>query len=312
MSHLGSNRVAGVVPLNSLTLQPSSLKDAMERGENGETVGGIQGHEELQYLRLLAGVLENGEERDDRTGVGCCSIFSGGLVFDLRKSFPLLSTKKLHFKSIVHELFWFLRGDTNIKYLNKNGVRIWDEWADKDGNLGPVYGAQWRKWKTKEGSIDQLAKLLDSLRQDPFGRRHILSAWNPGELDAMALPPCHILAQFYRTKAGGLSCQFYQRSVDLFLGLPFNIASYALLTYLLAKACSLFPEKLYFVGGDLHIYKNHTEQVKEQLRRRPFPFPSLKIKTTPKSVQDLEKMQYTDIELLGYESHPKLPAPIAI
>ena len=269
-------------------------------------------HEELGYLNLLTNVLENGEERNDRTGVGTYSIFSANLEFDLQKHFPLLTTKKLHFKSIAHELLWFLRGDTNIKYLKENGVRIWDKWADAEGNLGPIYGAQWRNWKGRKGNIDQIANLMSSLKQDPFSRRHIISAWNPSELSAMALPPCHILAQFYRSKAGGLSCQFYQRSVDLFLGLPFNIASYALLTYILAKACSLTPEKLHFVGGDLHIYKNHTEQVRNQLSRRPYPFPSLKIKSTPMQIQELEKLEYTDIELLGYTYHPSLPAPIAV
>lgn len=277
----------------------------------------LAGEEELQYLKLLADVLQSGEEREDRTGVGTYSLFGASLTFSLRKYFPLLTTKKLHFKSIVYELLWFLRGDTNVKFLQENGVRIWNEWADEKGELGPIYGAQWRKWQSKEGSsIDQIALLIERLNKAPFARRHILISWNVGELAAMALPPCHVLAQFYVSKAGGLSCQFYQRSADLFLGLPFNIASYALLTTILAKTCNLFPEKLHFVGGDVHVYKNHVEQVQTQLSREPYSFPSLKVtremKGNPDPVRELEKIQYTDFELSNYQCHPPIPAPIAV
>lgn len=270
-------------------------------------------HEESQYLELLANILESGEDRDDRTGVGVRGIFSSSMQFNLEGQFPLLTTKKLHFKSIVHELLWFLRGETNTKYLNEHGVTIWDEWADANGELGPIYGAQWRKWGTAQGkNIDQLSRLISDLRENPFSRRHLLNTWNVGELDKMALPPCHILAQFYVSKRGGLSCQFYQRSVDVFLGLPFNIASYALLTYIIASMVGLFPEKIYFMGGDVHLYNNHFEQARQQLQRQPHPFPSLYIKPSFINVKEMEKLAYSDFLLENYTAHPSLRAPIAV
>ncbi len=279
--------------------------------------------EEEQYLSLLKRIIKDGEQRQDRTGVGTFSLFSASMSFSLKDSFPLLTTKKLHFKSIAHELLWFLRGDTNTQYLKENNVSIWDEWADEKGEVGPIYGFQWRRWPSQKGGaqkggainqidqidhIDQIAQLLKSLQDNPFSRRHILSAWNVGEIANMALPPCHLLAQFYVSKMGGLSCQFYQRSVDAFLGLPFNIASYALLTYLLAKITNLFPEKLYFIGGDVHLYNNHIEQAKTQIERKPFLFPSLYLK----SDLSLEKLKFEDISLQNYKHHSSIKAPIAI
>ncbi len=272
-----------------------------------------QESQENQYLSLLQYILEKGEDREDRTGIGVCSVFGSTMRFSLEKSFPLLTTKKLHFKSIVYELLWFLRGDTNTRYLNNHGVTIWDEWADQNGDLGPVYGAQWRKWTSTNGeTIDQIALLVKGLQQNPFGRRHIISAWNVGELGRMALPPCHILAQFYVSKAGGLSCQLYQRSVDVFLGLPFNIASYALLTCILAKLCGFFAQDFCFVGGDTHLYKNHLKQAQTQLSRKPYPFPTLEVKYKLDSLDDLMKLDYTDIIMQNYNFHPSLPAPVAI
>ena len=269
-----------------------------------------QFHEEQQYLDLLQNILQNGEEREDRTGVGVRSLFGSTMCFSLQKSFPLLTTKKLHFKSIVYELLWFLRGDTNINYLNDHGVTIWNEWADKDGELGPVYGVQWRKWRAVNGeSVDQIAQLVENLRNQPFSRRHILSAWNVGELKQMALPPCHILAQFYVSKQRQLSCQLYQRSVDVFLGLPFNIASYSLLTCILANVCDLTPNIFRFFGGDVHLYVNHLEQVQLQLQRQPHPFPTLRLN---KRLTVPEELDYNDIELKDYHYHPAIPAPIAV
>ena len=266
-------------------------------------------HEEQQYLDLLKNLLEKGEERQDRTGTGTLSLFSAAMSFSLEKCFPLLTTKKLHFKSIVYELLWFLQGKTNIEYLKKNGVSIWDEWADERGELGPVYGAQWRRWRTPKGkTVDQIGLLIESIKKNPFSRRHILSSWNVGELEEMALPPCHLLAQFYVSRKRGLSCQFYQRSVDVFLGLPFNLGSYALLTYILAFLTGLFPEKLFFIGGDVHLYKNHLEQAQTQIDRKPFPFPSITLKT-PFS---LDSLDYPNIILEDYQCHPGILAPIAV
>ena len=263
-----------------------------------------------EYLNLLKLVMENGSERSDRTGVGTIGVFGAQARFDLRESFPLLTTKKLHTRSIIYELLWFLRGDTNIKYLNENRVSIWDEWADKDGNLGRVYGAQWRDWRAPDGRhIDQIINLVEGIRKDPFGRRHIVSAWNPGELDKMALPPCHALFQFYVSPDGGLSCQLYQRSADLFLGVPFNIASYALLTMMVAQVCGLKPREFVHTFGDLHIYKNHLDQVREQLSREPRALPKMKLNPDRR---ELDEFVYEDFTLEGYDPHPTIKAPIAV
>ena len=263
-----------------------------------------------EYLNLLKLVMENGSERSDRTGVGTIGVFGAQARFDLRESFPLLTTKKLHTRSIIYELLWFLRGDTNIKFLNENRVSIWDEWADKDGNLGRVYGAQWRDWRAPDGRhIDQIKNLVEGIRKDPFGRRHIVSAWNPGELDKMALPPCHALFQFYVSPDGGLSCQLYQRSADLFLGVPFNIASYALLTMMVAQVCGLKPREFVHTFGDLHIYKNHLDQVREQLSREPRALPKM---TLNPDRRELDEFVYEDFTLEGYDPHPTIKAPIAV
>lgn len=263
-----------------------------------------------EYLNLLKLVMENGSERSDRTGVGTIGVFGAQARFDLREFFPLLTTKKLHTRSIIYELLWFLRGDTNIKFLNENRVSIWDEWADKDGNLGRVYGAQWRDWRAPDGRhIDQIKNLVEGIRKDPFGRRHIVSAWNPGELDKMALPPCHALFQFYVSPDGGLSCQLYQRSADLFLGVPFNIASYALLTMMVAQVCGLKPREFVHTFGDLHIYKNHLDQVREQLSREPRALPKMKLNPDRR---ELDEFVYEDFTLEGYDPHPTIKAPIAV
>ncbi len=286
-------------------------------------------HPERQYLNLLEHIVKNGESRQDRTGIGTLGIFGGTLSFPLQNQFPLLTTKKLHFKSIVYELLWFLRGETNIAYLNKNGVSIWDEWANEAGELGPVYGSQWRKWHNKNGEeIDQVIGLINDIKNNPTSRRHILSAWNVGEIQEMALPPCHILSQFYVSSSGGLSCQLYQRSVDVFLGLPFNIASYALLTYILSTLCGLKPDMFYFVGGDIHLYKNHISQAKEQITRTPFEFPTLKLSEHFHALtlrilenhlldkktldQKLNELSLDDFILENYQSHPAIKAEIAI
>lgn len=263
-----------------------------------------------EYLNLLKLVMENGSERSDRTGVGTIGVFGAQARFDLRESFPLLTTKKLHTRSIIYELLWFLRGDTNIKFLNENRVSIWDEWADKDGNLGRVYGAQWRDWRAPDGRhIDQIKNLVEGIHKDPFGRRHIVSAWNPGELDKMALPPCHALFQLYVSPDGGLSCQLYQRSADLFLGVPFNIASYALLTMMVAQVCGLKPREFVHTFGDLHIYKNHLDQVREQLSREPRALPKMKLNPDRR---ELDEFVYEDFTLEGYDPHPTIKAPIAV
>ena len=263
-----------------------------------------------QYLDLLKFVLENGEERSDRTGVGTIGVFGAQARFDLRGSFPLLTTKKLHTRSIIYELLWFLKGDTNIKYLNDNRVTIWDEWADKDGNLGRIYGAQWTDWRASDGrSVNQIDRLIEGLKKDPFGRRHIVSAWNPGELDKMALPPCHALCQFHVNGSGELRCQLYQRSADLFLGVPFNIASYAMLTMMVAQVCGYKPREFIHTFGDLHIYKNHIEQVKTQLSRDPRPLPTLRLNPARKNIGDFT---FEDFSFEGYDPHPAIKAPIAV
>jgi thymidylate synthase len=262
-----------------------------------------------QYLDLLDQVLKTGVEKQDRTGTGTISIFGYQMRFNLDDGFPLLTTKKLHLKSIIHELLWFISGDTNTKYLNDNGVRIWNEWADKDGNLGPVYGHQWRLWNADGGrKVDQIAILIDSIKKSPDSRRHIVSAWNVGELDKMALPPCHILFQFYVAN-GKLSCQLYQRSADIFLGVPFNIASYALFTMLVAQATGLKPGDFVHTLGDAHIYLNHIDQVNLQLTRKPFKLPVMNINP---DVKDILKFRFEDFTLTDYEAHPHIKGDIAV
>ncbi|HEX6528236.1 MAG TPA: thymidylate synthase [Burkholderiales bacterium] len=264
---------------------------------------------EQQYLDLLAEVLESGARKTDRTGTGTLSVFGRQLRFGLADSFPLLTTKKLHTKSILYELLWFLRGDTNVKWLQERGVTIWDEWADENGNLGPVYGYQWRHWRTPDGrEIDQIAQVVSSLRKKPDSRRHIVSAWNPADGDKMALPPCHALFQFYVAN-GRLSCQMYQRSADLFLGVPFNIASYAALTLMVAQVTDLKPGDFVLTLGDAHIYLNHLEQVREQLTRTPRPFPRMKLNPALKELLDFK---YEDFALEAYDPHPAIKAPIAV
>lgn len=262
-----------------------------------------------QYLDLMKDILETGVEKTDRTGTGTFSVFGRQLRFDLSKGFPLLTTKKLHTRSIFIELLWFLKGDTNIKYLHDHGVSIWDEWADELGDLGPVYGHQWRSWPTPSGgTIDQITNVLNQIKQKPDSRRHIVSAWNPAEVDKMALPPCHAMFQFYVAN-GKLSCQLYQRSADYFLGVPFNIASYALLTHMFAQQCDLLPGEFVWTGGDVHLYTNHIEQAKLQLTREPFTLPQLNILRKPDSIFDY---QYEDFEIINYQSHPGIKAPIAV
>lgn len=262
-----------------------------------------------QYLDLLDHVITNGIEKSDRTGTGTISVFGYQSRFDLNQGFPILTTKKLHLKSIIHELLWFLTGDTNISYLKEKGVRIWDEWADENGNLGPVYGYQWRSWPTPDGKhIDQISELVKSLKNNPDSRRHIVSAWNVGQINQMNLPPCHLLIQFYVAN-GKLSCQLYQRSADIFLGVPFNIASYALLTMMLAQVCDLQPGEFIHTLGDAHIYLNHLDQVKLQLTREPLPLPQMKINPEVKNIFDFK---YEDFELIGYQSHPHIPGKVSV
>ena len=264
---------------------------------------------ERQYLDLLAEVLDSGARKTDRTGTGTRSVFGRQLRFDLAGSFPLLTTKKLHLKSIVLELLWFLRGDTNVKWLQERGVSIWNEWADENGELGPVYGYQWRHWRTPAGGeIDQIKGVVDSLKKKPDSRRHLVSAWNPADVDRMALPPCHALFQFY-VADGRISCQMYQRSADLFLGVPFNIASYALLTLMVAQVTDLKPAEFVLTLGDAHLYLNHLEQAREQLKRSPHPFPRMRLNP---AVQDIFAFNYEDFTLEGYEPHPAIKAPIAV
>lgn len=254
-------------------------------------------------------VLAHGARKTDRTGTGTLSVFGRQLRFDLSEGFPLVTTKKLHLRSIIYELLWFLNGDTNVKYLRDNGVTIWDEWADENGELGPVYGHQWRSWPAPDGrSIDQIAQVIDQIRQKPDSRRHIVSAWNPAEVDKMALPPCHALFQFYVAE-GKLSCQLYQRSADYFLGVPFNIASYALLTYMFAQQCDLTPGDFVWTGGDVHLYTNHLEQARLQLTRDPFPLPQLRINRKPDSIFHY---RFEDFEIVNYQAHPSIKAPIAV
>lgn len=264
-----------------------------------------------EYQRLLKLVLDEGKNKGDRTGTGTISLFGAQARFNLRDSFPCLTTKKLHLRSIIHELLWFLKGETNIKYLKDNKVSIWDEWADENGNLGPVYGEQWRDWKTTNGnSIDQISQVIENIKRNPNSRRHIVSAWNPAEIDKMALPPCHAFFQLYvDIESKELSCQLYQRSADLFLGVPFNIASYSLLTMMIAQVCSLKPSEFVHTFGDLHIYSNHLDQVKIQLEREPKELPRMIINPEIKSIDDFT---YDDFNLEGYDPHPAISAPIAV
>lgn len=262
-----------------------------------------------QYLDLMQHILDTGQQKGDRTGTGTISTFGYQMRFDLQEGFPLLTTKKLHMKSIIYELLWFLRGETNIRYLQEHGVRIWNEWADENGELGPVYGAQWRAWKTTDGrTIDQIAKVIEQIRTNPDSRRHIVNAWNVGELDKMALTPCHALFQFYVVD-DNLSCQLYQRSADVFLGVPFNIASYALLTMMVAQVCGLKAGEFVHTFGDAHLYLNHLDQARLQLTRQPFPLPQVVINPSVRSIFDFE---YEDFELVNYQAHPHIKAEISV
>lgn len=261
------------------------------------------------YLNMLSHIMENGVDKPDRTGTGIRSVFGYQMRFDLSEGFPMVTTKKLHLRSIIHELLWFLKGDTNIAYLKENGVKIWDEWADENGDLGPVYGYQWRSWPAPNGEhIDQISKLIENIKSNPYSRRHIVSAWNPALVDDMALPPCHSLFQFY-VADGKLSCQLYQRSADTFLGVPFNIASYALLTLMVAQVCDLKPGDFVHSFGDAHIYSNHFEQVKEQLSRSPRQLPQMKINPEVSNIFDFK---FEDFEVVNYDPRPTIKAPIAV
>lgn len=281
-----------------------------QKSSSGNSLRGSKNHWQMkQYLDLLETVLQNGTEKRDRTGTGAISVFGHQMRFDLSEGFPLLTTKKLHLKSIIHELLWFLKGDTNVKYLQENGVRIWNEWAGEDGELGPVYGYQWRSWPTADGRhIDQISQVVEGILNDPDSRRHLVSAWNVGEIEKMHLPPCHILFQFYVAN-GKLSCQLYQRSCDVFLGVPFNVASYSLLTLMMAQVTGLQPGDFVWTGGDVHIYVNHLEQVRLQLTRQPLPLPQMKINPEVKSIFGF---QYDDFELLNYQAHPHIPGKVAV
>lgn len=262
-----------------------------------------------QYHRLLRLVLDHGKSKADRTGTGTLSVFGAQERFDLREGFPCLTTKKLHLRSIIHELLWFLRGETNVTSLHEHKVTIWDEWADESGGLGRIYGAQWRDWRGPEGtSVDQIARTIEEIRKNPDSRRLVVSAWNPGELDRMALAPCHALFQFH-VQDGELSCQLYQRSADLFLGVPFNIASYALLTLMVAQVCDLKPAEFIHTFGDLHLYSNHLDQAREQLSRTPRPLPTMRLNP---EVRTIDAFQFEDFELTGYDPHPSIKAPISV
>jgi thymidylate synthase len=263
-----------------------------------------------QYLDLMQHVLDHGQKREDRTGVGTLSVFGHQTRYNLEEGFPLVTTKKLHLRSIIHELLWFLKGDTNINYLKENKVTIWDEWADENGDLGPVYGKQWRKWETPEGGfVDQMTNLIKGLRENPHGRRHIVSAWNPSDVPKMALPPCHTFMQFYVDNDNRLSCQLYQRSADIFLGVPFNIASYSLLTMMIAQVCGLKPGEFVHTIGDAHLYMNHIEQAKTQLKRKPHALPKMKLNP---EITSLFEFVYEDFTLEDYTADPSIKAPIAI
>jgi thymidylate synthase len=261
-----------------------------------------------QYLELLSRVRGQGVRRGDRTGTGTLSLFGQQMRFDLREGFPAVTTKRLHLRSVIHELLWFLRGETNVRYLHEHGVSIWDEWADANGDLGPIYGKQWRAWGAGARTIDQIAAVIEGIKADPYSRRHIVSAWNVGELDEMALPPCHLLFQFY-VAAGRLDCQLYQRSADVFLGLPFNIASYALLTLMVAHVTNLIPGEFIHTLGDAHLYLNHLEQADLQLSRTPYPLPRMRLNSQVRCIDDF---RFQDFELVDYRCHPPIKAPIAV
>ena len=268
-------------------------------------VGGIMD----EYLKLMQHILDEGVEKQDRTGTGTLSVFGYQMRFDLQKGFPMVTTKKLHLRSIVHELLWFIKGDTNVKYLQDNGVRIWNEWADENGDLGPVYGKQWRKWESKDGRIiDQLEQAIEQIKNNPNSRRIIVSAWNDGELDEMALMPCHAFFQFH-VADGRLNCQLYQRSADVFLGVPFNIASYALLTHMMAQVCGLEAGTFVHTLGDAHLYMNHLDQAREQVSREPLALPTIKLDPTITSIDDFT---FESLEVIGYEHHPHISAPISV
>jgi thymidylate synthase len=262
-----------------------------------------------QYLELMQHILDHGTQREDRTGTGTISVFGYQTRYNLDSGFPLLTTKKIHVKSLIYELLWFLKGDTNIKYLNSHGVRIWNEWADEEGNLGPIYGSQWRAWKTADGKVvDQLSNVIEAIKTNPYSRRHIINAWNVGDLDQMALPPCHLLFQFY-VADDKLSCQLYQRSADVFLGVPFNIASYSLLTMMIAQACDLKPGEFVHTFGDAHLYLNHLDQARLQLTREPFPLPDMKIN---QQIKNINEFDYGDFKLINYRAHPHIKAEISV
>jgi thymidylate synthase len=287
--------------------------DTKRRHQKIISIRGLTGNNPLrgmiQYHQLLRQVLEQGKFKADRTGTGTYALFGAQARFPLGEGFPLLTTKKIHLKSIIHELLWFLKGDTNVKYLNEHGVTIWNEWADAEGNLGRVYGAQWCDWRASDGrSIHQIDRVIEQIQKKPESRRHIVSAWNAGEVEQMALPPCHALFQFF-VQEGELSCQLYQRSADLFLGVPFNIASYALLTLMVAQVCALKPGTFVHTFGDLHLYRNHLEQAKEQLSRAPRPLPRMKLNPAVVNIHDFK---YEHFELAGYDPHPAIKAPIAV
>lgn len=262
-----------------------------------------------QYLDLLRHVLENGDSKSDRTGTGTRAVFGYQMRFDLGQGFPIVTTKKIHLKSVIHELLWFLRGDSNVRYLQENGVRIWNEWADEEGELGPVYGVQWRSWRGADGQVvDQISRVIAQIREEPYSRRHIVSAWNPAEIEQMALPPCHMMFQFHVAE-GRLSCQLYQRSADVFLGVPFNISSYALLTLMVAQVTGLQPGDFVHTFGDAHLYKNHLEQARLQLSREPYPLPAMNLNP---DVDDMFGFRYDDFELTNYQYHPHIKAEIAV
>jgi len=260
------------------------------------------------YEDFMRHVFEHGVDKNNRTGTGARSVFGYQMRFDLGQGFPLVTTKKLHLRSIIHELLWFLKGTSNVDYLQRNGVTIWDEWADAAGELGPVYGVQWRAWPSPDGPIDQIEQVIERIRTDPDSRRLVVSAWNVADIPRMKLPPCHLLFQFNVT-GGRLSCQLYQRSCDVFLGVPFNIASYSLLTHMVAQQCNLQPGDFVWTGGDCHIYQNHFEQVREQLSRKPYPYPQLRIGRRPPSISDY---RFEDFEIVGYQCHPHIAAPVAV
>ena len=313
MAALQSFTVAAVYDRRRF-LRPCHLPTLIDRRYRLKTSAGSRCHFQYrflvrQYHDLLRLVLDEGKERSDRTGTGTLSVFGAQARFDLRERFPLLTTKKLHLKSIIYELLWFLRGDTNVRYLNEHGVTIWDEWADENGDLGRVYGAQWRHWRGANGSqVDQIRSVITQIKSNPESRRLIVSAWNPAELGQMALPPCHVLFQFY-VNDGELSCQLYQRSADLFLGVPFNIASYSLLTMMMAQVCDLRPGDFVHTFGDLHLYLNHLEQAREQLTRECRPLPRLRLNPEIRNINDFS---FEDFELLEYNPHPSIKAPIAV